>query len=178
MIVAGTGHRPDKLGGYSKEIEDRIFLIARDALDVLKPTMVISGMAIGWDLALARAALHLKLPLHAAIPFYGQEKKWPRNVQALYKDILRKCSAFTCVSEGGYAAWKMHKRNEWMVDNSNVLLSLFDGLNEGGTAACIRYALSKEKDIYNVWDIFKGVSKEMTRITRIGEDNDGEQKSV
>jgi hypothetical protein len=34
-------------------------------------------MARGWDLALAKAAVELGLPLFAAIPFVGQESRWP-----------------------------------------------------------------------------------------------------
>ena len=36
MIVAGTGHRPDKLGGYGKEAHERLVHVACTALGDVK----------------------------------------------------------------------------------------------------------------------------------------------
>ena len=40
---------------------------------------------------------------------------------------------------GGYAAWKMQKRNQFMVDHSNLLIAVWDG-SSGGTSNCVAYA--------------------------------------
>lgn len=55
MIVAGTGHRPNKLGGYGDDVFERLVALARTYLWHMEPWHVISGMALGWDQALAQA---------------------------------------------------------------------------------------------------------------------------
>lgn len=51
MIVAATGHRPNKLGGYAHWDAERAIDLAMRYLTLLKPSRVISGMAQGWDQA-------------------------------------------------------------------------------------------------------------------------------
>ena len=155
MKVAGTGHRPEKLGGYSKDIFNSLVLIAEKSLKSLKPTKVISGMALGWDQALAQASINLNIPLIAAIPFTNQDKVWIDSSKTYYKELLSKASEIVNVSnDNDYNIKYMQLRNEWMVDNCDVLLAMFDGTN-GGTANCINYAEQKKKTIINVYSDFK-----------------------
>jgi len=37
--------------------------------------------------------------------------------------------------------------NEWMVDNSSILIAIYDGSKNGGTFNCIEYAKNKGKEI-------------------------------
>ena len=154
MIIAGTGHRPDKLGGYNEEVTKALIKLATEALTLLDDDQpveeIISGMALGWDQAIAQAAINLEIPFIAAIPFLGQEKKWPESSQEIYRQLLAKAKTVTIVSPGGYASWKMEKRNEWMVDNCDEIAALWNG-TAGGTANCISYAASKKKIIHNFW---------------------------
>lgn len=154
MILAGTGHRPNKLGGYSKEALEKLVNIAIEALQEIKPNKVISGMALGWDQALAIAAYKLDIPFCAAVPFTNQETNWPKESQEAYTRILLKADLVEVICDGGYAPWKMQKRNEFMVDNADVILAMYDGTS-GGTANCINYAKSKNKKIINVFDKLK-----------------------
>ena len=55
-IVAGSGHRPSKLGGYSEQIHEKLVALAIGWLKKNEPSCVLSGMALGWDTALAEAA--------------------------------------------------------------------------------------------------------------------------
>lgn len=84
MLIAATGHRPDKLGGYGRH-DARLEDIARGYLSMLQPAGVITGMALGWDTRFALAALSLGLPLHAAVPFNpgavrGSHRRLPGRV--------------------------------------------------------------------------------------------------
>lgn len=88
----------------------------------------------------------LGIPITAAVPFAGQESQWPAASQKLYRDLLAKAARVEVVSSGGYAASKMQRRNEWMVDHCDRLLAVWDG-TPGGTANCIGYALAKRKPI-------------------------------
>ena len=145
MIIAFTGHRPDKIGGYRPcERHDLIKQAIKGYLLMNMPEKVIVGMALGVDQIACEAALELKIPVQAAIPFEGQEKKWPFESQMKYIKLLEQCKDIYTVCPGEYAAWKMQARNEWMVDNCDVLIAIWDG-SSGGTANCVKYAQSKNK---------------------------------
>jgi uncharacterized phage-like protein YoqJ len=151
MIICGTGHRPKKLGGYGADVERRLIAYAGTALDSYKPDMVISGMALGWDQALAETALLMGIPYTAAIPFVGQGDDWPKLSKARYIELVDKADRVITVCDVGYASWKMQKRNEWMVDHSDMVLALWNG-SEGGTANCVAYAEKVGKPVVNFWD--------------------------
>lgn len=155
MIYAGTGHRPNKLGGYSQGVTNKLIQLAKTSLTEDKVTKVISGMALGWDMALAEAAIELDIPFIAAVPFFGQEKMWPKESQERYHRILEKAEDIIYVCDKGYAPWKMQIRNEWMVNNCDTVLALWDG-SKGGTGNCIQYANKTNKPIQNIWNQFKG----------------------
>jgi len=86
--ASGTGHRPQKLGGFGRYTTTKLRSIAINALDAVRPKKVITGMALGWDTALAEAALKLHIPYIAAIPFVGQESRWQTTQQDHYFDLL------------------------------------------------------------------------------------------
>lgn len=151
MIVAGTGHRPNKLGGYNNESFLSLVSVAEEWLRENKPTKVISGMAQGWDQALAQAAINCGVPFIAAVPFEGQETRWSERGQKYFKKLLSKAESVEYVCEKGYAAYKMQVRNEWMVDNCDLVLAMWDG-TEGGTGNCIKYATKTSKSMVNLYD--------------------------
>lgn len=153
MIIAATGHRPPKLGGYDSETMARCFNVAHDYLSAMRPAGVISGMALGWDQEFASAAIVLNIPVHAAVPFDGQERQWPQMSQHRYKSLLACCTSVTVVSPGHYSHSAMQTRNIWMVDRANRICALFDG-SASGTRHCIDYALRMGRDIDNLWTQF------------------------
>jgi uncharacterized phage-like protein YoqJ len=149
-IVCGTGHRLNKLGGYSPSVLGKIKDFAIETLELYKPAKIISGMALGWDTALAEAAVELNIPYIAAVPFIGQERMWPKKSQEYYFTLLEKAVEKVIVSDGYFSVQKMQIRNEWMVDHSEHILALWDG-TPGGTSNCITYALTLSRPIINVW---------------------------
>lgn len=154
MIICGTGHRPNKLGGYGMAADVRLVNLAEDWLEENRPDKVISGMALGWDTALACAAFNLDIPFIAAIPFEGQESRWPIESQKRFRTLLGVAEQVVYVCEPGYAPWKMQKRNEWMVDNCDRVLALWDG-SDGGTGNCIKYTNKVGKPIINLWENYE-----------------------
>jgi uncharacterized phage-like protein YoqJ len=155
IILAGTGHRPDKLGGYNQAVWDRVYKLAYDELKRIRPDVVISGMALGWDQCLAQAAIDHKIPMHAYVPFEGQEKAWLRESQTRYWALRRAATQVKIVCEGDYASWKMGKRNQAMVNDCTHVLALWNG-SSGGTANCVYYAKSQRRPIHNCWDKYVG----------------------
>lgn len=149
MIIAGTGHRPEKLGGHTKRIADALTALARDWLQEHQPDKVISGMALGWDQALAQAALDLRIPLIAAVPFDGFGNRWPEAAQ--YRCVGMLGAAFEVHIVHPYPGTiGLHLRNEWMVDRADMMLALWDG-SWGGTFNCLRYAEKKGVQVENLW---------------------------
>lgn len=153
MIVAVTGHRPQKLGcGYgASTVQDRVREELRGFLRNSSPDSFegISGMALGVDQWFAEICIELGIPFTAAIPFDGQENKWPLEAQTHYHEILARAAVRHIVCPGGYAPWKMQRRNEYMVDNCDVLLAVWDG-SPGGTANCVKYAEQVGKYVWRL----------------------------
>lgn len=150
LKVAGTGHRPDKLGGYSDEAFNHLVEIAENCFKQIKPSEVISGMALGWDMAMAQAAINMNIPLIAAVPFIGQEKMWPKKSQDKFNNMLKIASEVIIVSEGGYERDKMQIRNIWMVNNCDLVIAMHDG-STGGTNNCVKYATKMGKKMVNLY---------------------------
>lgn len=148
MIVAFTGHRNNKLGGYKIPNPTYIYVCQQieKTLKELQPEKVITGMALGTDQWTANIAIKLNIPFLAAIPFTGQEKAWPEASQRTYHLLLRKAAEQIIVCEGGYAASKMQTRNEFMVNQCDILIAVWDGTT-GGTENCVKYAESIGKKI-------------------------------
>lgn len=155
-IIAATGHRPQKLGGYGAHVDSKLRGLAQIWLQNNRPDGVISGMALGWDMAFAEAAIMLGITLHAAVPFRGQQSVWPCESQERYQQILNCARSITVVCEGDYAAHKMQVRNEWMVDRATRVLALWDG-TPGGTHNCVMYAHRQQKPIVNLWQTWLGL---------------------
>lgn len=151
MIVAFTGHRPDKLGSFASNnpVKDRVVAALTKRLKELQdegPLLAFTGMALGVDQWAAQACLSLDICYEAAIPFKGQELRWPAESQGVYRFLLDQAEKVHVVCEGEYAPWKMQKRNEWLVDHADRLLAVWDG-SDGGTANCVRYAWEKERTV-------------------------------
>ena len=149
MKIAITGHRPDKFGS-DYELTSPLILRIKDNLQAIidekKPTEMISGMALGIDTLWAKLAIENNIPLLAAVPFEEQDCKWVKSSRELYRSILANpLTRKVVVCGSGYAAWKMQKRNEYMVDTCDLLIAVFDGTS-GGTGNCVKYAKSKLAD--------------------------------
>ena len=156
VIVAGTGHRPHKLrvgslDGYAPSVDALLVQFAERCVRRLAPTLVISGMALGWDTALAEAAVRAGVPFDAYVPFEGQESRWPPSSQARYHRLLGQARRVVIVSAGRYAGWKLQRRNEAMVDAATFMLVLWDG-SPGGTGNCMNYIYHTGRKYANVWD--------------------------
>jgi len=148
MIIAFTGHRPNKLGGYKipNPTYTKVCQEIDKALKELKPEKIISGMALGVDQWAAFIACELNIPFIAAVPFEKQESKWPKQSQESYHKLIKLASEIVIVSPGGYSPEKMQIRNKWMVDRCDKLIAVWDG-TPGGTGNCVEYAKSVKKDI-------------------------------
>jgi len=158
MIVAITGHRPNKLGGYKvpNALYNSVINGLNEAFDKLKPDFVLTGMAIGVDQWAAEICVKRGIKYIAAIPFQGQESQWPSYAQERYDKLIKKSHAAYVITPGPYAAHKMHLRNQWLVNSCDVLAAVWDGTS-GGTASCIEFAKSRGRKIF--WVPFDNASQ-------------------
>lgn len=151
-----TGHRPNKLnseydynGPITCFLKNNITRIIREK----KPVLAISGMAIGVDTLFAMICLNEGIPLLAAVPFEGQESKWPKKARDLYYKLLNDpLTNVHIVCSGPYLPYKMQLRNIWMADQlvkDDFAIAVFDG-SKGGTANCVKYLKSKKKKIIRI----------------------------
>lgn len=168
MIVCFSGHR--NIYGYN--YNDRRYVRLMNKLDeyLLKEgfykdgNKFISGGAIGFD-TLVYKMIHIQKKNHnikniLAIPFFNQSKKWKNEDKQVYEqmkifadetifvDALEEYRIKT-VPIGMYHPAKMQKRNMFMVDNSDVVISCWNG-SKSGTFNCIKYAKKKGKKIINI----------------------------
>lgn len=110
-------------------------------------------MALGWDVALAEAAVLLGIGFIAAVPFEGQEARWRQADRDRHRRLLSRASRVHVVCPGPYEPAKMRRRNEWMVDSTRQLLSLWDG-SPGGTANCVSHALGGRTEVIDLWPLY------------------------
>ena len=153
--ICVTGHRPHLLGGYSPSAVGLLREVATTALLSLPftPTSVLTGMALGWDLAIAHACDALSIPFHAYVPFPSQPALWAPEDRLIYTRLLSLATSITTCSPDPYASWKMDLRNRRMVLASSLVLACYSG-TPGGTANCIRYARSLGRPTINAYSHF------------------------
>lgn len=159
-VVGGTGHRYEKLTGLGKEIYRRpevlsacqrnLDRLAAYFLRKLEADLAVSGGALAWDMAVGRGARLVGVPYVVVVPFLGQESRWSRELQEMYRALLDGAAHVVVVSDGSFSAAKMHRRNEVMADHAHRMLALWDG-SAGGTGHCVNYARKQRVRTSNVW---------------------------
>lgn len=156
-VIGFTGHRPQRLRQYSSTLDKRLVDLCTAHIRHINPALdavIVSGMALGLDTGAAKAAKHLNLNLVAMVPFTGQEVKWNDSDKKIYFELLDYATEINYTSEPPYAPWKLHHRNKAIVDTSDVILALWDGVESGGTCHCVKYAETAGKTVLNMWSSF------------------------
>ena len=83
----------------------------------------------------------------------GQEHTPPYGIlpiPATRYSLLALSDDVVVISPGGYEPWKMQVRNEWTVDQCDVLLAIWDG-SRCGPANCCWCVERVERPIENLW---------------------------
>lgn len=159
MILMATGKRKiaDSYKTTGNKAWEELFETTKRQLRQLQlggAEKILSGMALGFDQLVVKAALEIGLPFDACLPFRRQSKTWPPSARSEYFELLKKAAQIIIVSEGEYNSWKLHKRNHYMVDNSDMVLAyLPPEFTSGGTYSCIQYAKSLNRPILNLGDL-------------------------
>ncbi len=140
--VSFTGHRPERLGGYGPNpTKDDVCAFLKRAILRLRDEgfeEFISGAALGVDQWAADIALELGLNVTFALPFAGYGENWPQESRDYLEAQKKKAKRIVVVCEGEYKPHKNHFRNTWMLDNSAVVVAVWNGAPDGGTASACR----------------------------------------
>ena len=81
-----------------------------------------------------------------ARPFPSQPARWPIDARKHYDKILQKADRIIEICNDPYVASKMKKPNEWVIDNSEAVIAIWNG-QAGGTKNCIEYARARRKPV-------------------------------
>ena len=137
MILMGTGSRSLVLADPAlRDAVDRWLL---DRLAFHRPSLVVSGMAEGFDEALARAAVALKIPFLAAVPhptygqyYWGRKSLTGRDRLAEFDALCRQAAGVEIGSQTLYVngVHANFVRNAQMVAMSDMAL-VYDAGSSG-----------------------------------------------
>lgn len=142
-VICATGHRKGELG--------KLIPLAKTSLTNLRQDIHIKE-AIGWDMAVEIACLELEIPLRLCLPCYHYESKWPKELQALHREIVKLAETVEYVYKGEYPGnWCLNARNKVMIDRCQLVIAYWDTTQlRGGTFHAVKYAASKGKRVINV----------------------------
>lgn len=143
--MALTGHRPERL--KYPELDFYVSNEWRKIIDWLKDKIkeenvsdAYCGMATGCDIAYGIAIMELKnnenypIKLHCVLPCknYNNKIKWHNLLKSVADEWIE-------LSEKFYRGCD-NVRDQYMVDHSDKLFAIFDGIESGGVWATIRKA--------------------------------------
>ena len=151
-----TGYRPNKCSwGYNEDDERCLDMKERARICIQEAinngyNNFLCGMALGFDMICAEIVLELKkkhpnIKLIGALPCKNQDALWNSVQKDRYKKLLKQLDGIRCIYDK-YIDGCMIERNEYMVNNSSLIIALFDG-KAGGTAKTVKYAQSMGKKV-------------------------------
>ena len=166
--IAITGHRPKDLGGLN---QGAVRAITFDMLDRAEARAggndicIHTGGALGIDTWVALTVqnspyygLSVKHTLHLPFTPDIMTTKWTQMQTNDLMLTMKQASALcTKCPHPTYDPAFYQRRNEHMVDESNVLVAYWTGKRNGGTWNCIAYAIQKNVPVYNALDSMEKV---------------------
>jgi uncharacterized phage-like protein YoqJ len=113
-------------------------------------------MAQGSDICTTSAFLEMGYKFDAFVPFKGMESKWPTDSRRKWRSLLDNAKTVRYICQDGYAAWKFLKRDEVVVDSSDLMFFLLDDKPEkSGTRHTYNYAVKQGKQLINLWNLWE-----------------------
>lgn len=155
-----TGYRPDKFPFKLKKGDLRYENMENALVEVILKLaeqncrIFYTGMAMGFDLIAAETVLALKnafnppLKLIGVIPFAGQSNHFPELWREHFNKVLQGADETVTLSDT-YFNGCFQTRNKYMVDNSDYVITWYDG-QRGGTANTLKYAERTGRQVFNI----------------------------
>lgn len=152
MNIAITGHRPDSLDkdySYTSDLWRYIYDELESTFTKINPKKIYTGMALGVDTVAAEIAIKMGIPYVACVPFPGQEEVWTPAQQVHYNMLKEFADSVVNVSPGPMQPSKYQIRNQYMVDNADIVVAVWNGW-KGGTRNCVEYALRQQVPVWRI----------------------------
>lgn len=148
MKVAFTGHR-------ECTVDINALLEAIEVLYRQGYTVFMSGMAEGFDLAAAEAVLQLKehcdgIELISVIPFEGHRATMSTRDKMRYDAICLQADQIVTLADG-YSHQVYAQRNDYLIDNSDIVLCYYSGRKRSGTGYTVCRGLKKGLKVINLY---------------------------
>lgn len=149
LSVALTGHRPQRLK-YSNYLESEEWQVIikwlKEKIVIFHVTDAYCGMAEGCDCAYALAVIELKkegynINLHCVLPCDNYQCNY-----YVYETIKKYADTWTSLSKEFYKGCD-NVRDQYIVDHSDKLIAIWDGIKSGGVYSTIRKAQKKNLEI-------------------------------
>jgi hypothetical protein len=160
--VAGVGLRPERLthlgaaiwypsnAEWYEHMHRRLRRLAVVALKRHRAGAVLSTLALGWDTALAEAALELDLPLRLRLPFERPQASWSDVQRQRFGRVHAKAAEVRVLHRGRGAGWKRARALAEAAAEADLLLALWDAED-----ASVRRLLGKAgaagTEVVNLW---------------------------
>lgn len=173
-VLVVSGHRPNKLGGFSPQIRQYTREVVGSILDSIKPDVVVEGAGLGIDRAFAEMAEERGLILIQADACRDMESRWQEADKAKHAHLAayaHSTGAHVIVTDAPYeqagGAVCMEVRNRWMLEvlavagEGSKFAVIHDG-TDGGTSNCkkafVRRFGENARALYagNYWKQFSG----------------------
>lgn len=149
MIIGVTGHRdveqePGELLAFAR-LSVALMVVHSDG-----PLEIITGMAQGWDLTVARAAFDLGVPYVAAVPFPDQPNLWKPHEQVEWAWAIKRAARVETVGRLPLNISYI-KRDRWIVDQCDELWALDSG-RPSGSHTTVLYADEIGRIVRGLWE--------------------------
>ena len=156
--VSFTGYRPQKLP-FNLNPNDADYLefynnLYNAILEVATDNSnFYCGGAIGFDIIAGEIVLKIKeknptINLIMVVPFFEQSNDYTPSWRERYKKLISAAKEVVYV-EQQYVNGCYFKRNRYLVDNSDILITYYNG-QSGGTKYTVNYAEKKKRKIINI----------------------------
>lgn len=158
FTIGVTGHRnlpTDTRWKIIHGLKCIVFHLLKDKMQEGVSVNTVSGMALGADLLFVIAMVdarryykehHVPFSITAAIPFKGQCDRWNNACRHLWSELLDQCDDKIVLSNGYYTGC-YKKRNQYIVDHSDVLIAVWNGNYHSGTGQTVRMAKSQGRPV-------------------------------
>lgn len=159
-----TGYKPFELGIFSDDhpgvpviqraLRDMFVSLAEDGLE----WVIVSGQ-LGVEMWATEVVQELKkkYPLKYAVlpPFEGQAENWNEANQAKYDQMIAAADFSTALTKRPYEGpWQFQARDQFLFENSDGILFLYDEDNEGSPKFMKRSAVKySERTSYEILTI-------------------------
>ncbi len=158
-ILAFTGHRPQRLGGFNPDNPTALWVRAQLAEAIGRAiragfSTFIAGGALGFDYWAAGAVLDQQQQLILALPFAGHDQRWNDQSRTELAALIQRTHAaggeVRYISAPGYSPQKLTIRDHWMIDRAHAVIAGWDGGQQGGTWNAITYARNVQRPIFGI----------------------------